>query len=194
MIFGTKSELFIKVGRSNLGQEANGKIVLVGFMGTGKSTVSRLLADKLGWARYDSDEEIERLEGRKISDIFAAEGEAGFRAIESKTLISLLEAGGNAIIATGGGAVLLEGNRSAMLDNSFVVALKADAEHIISRVKSDTSRPLLQGDVAANVNRIMEARKHAYDFAHLQMDTTALTANEAAEAILLQLHSRSSQA
>ncbi|CAM3356094.1 shikimate kinase [Paenibacillus lupini] len=162
------------------------KIVLVGFMGTGKSTVSRLLAEQLGCSRYDSDEVIEQTEGT-ISKLFETYGEAGFRDIESKVLDSLLEVDARSIIATGGGAVLREHNREAMLKHGFVVALTADAEHIINRVKSDTTRPLLQGDVAANVHRIMEQRKHAYDFAHLQLDTTSLTPQEAAEVILQAL-------
>ncbi|MUT66769.1 AAA family ATPase [Paenibacillus sp. NEAU-GSW1] len=173
-------------------ERANNKIVLVGFMGTGKSTVSRLLADKLGWLRFDSDEEIERSEGRKISSIFQSEGEQAFRQIESSVLAKLLDADNNAVIATGGGAVLLERNRDAMLSHSSVIALMADAEHIIERVKSDTSRPLLKGDVAANVRRILDERKHAYDFAHLKLDTNALSAVEAAEAIIRFVENRNS--
>ncbi|MFX3633385.1 MAG: shikimate kinase [Candidatus Pristimantibacillus sp.] len=169
---------------------ANGKIVLVGFMGTGKSTVSRLIADELGWQRFDSDEEIERSESKRIAEIFEIGGEAGFREIESQTIAALLLRPEQAVIATGGGAVLLERNRERMLENSFVVALYADAEQIIARVKSDSSRPLLQGDVATNVHRIMEQRKHAYDFAHLILDTTTLSVNETAALIIEQLHSR----
>lgn len=170
--------------------QANRKIVLVGFMGTGKSTVSRLIADELGWERFDSDEEIERSEGKRISELFGISGEAGFREIESQTIARLLLRPEQAVIATGGGAVLLERNRELMLENSFVAALHADAEQIIARVKSDSSRPLLQGDVEANVHRIMKQRKHAYDFAHLVLDTTALSVNETAALIIKQLHSR----
>lgn len=159
------------------------KIVLVGFMGTGKSTVSRLLAEQLGWSRYDSDEVIEQTEGT-ISKLFETLGEAGFRDIESKVLCSLLESGESAVIATGGGCVLRELNRESMLKHGFVVALTADAEHIIERVKADAARPLLQGDIAANVHRIMEQRKNAYDFAHLRLDTTSLTPQEAADRIV----------
>ncbi|SFD61202.1 shikimate kinase [Paenibacillus catalpae] len=165
------------------------KIVLVGFMGTGKSTVSRLLAEQLGWSRYDSDEVIEETEG-KISKLFETYGEAGFRDIESKVLVSLLEAKESSVIATGGGCVLMEHNREFMLKHGFVVALTADAEHIIERVKSDTSRPLLQGDIAANVHRIMEQRKHAYDFAHLRLNTTSLTPQQAADMIMKALQDK----
>lgn len=159
-------------------------------MGTGKSTVSQLLSKKLGWIRYDSDEEIERTEQKRIAELFEAGGEAGFREVESRVICSLLELEEQAVIATGGGAVLLDCNRKAMLDNSLVVSLTADANQIIERVKSDRSRPLLQGDVASNVLRIMEQRRHAYDFAHLVLDTTTLTPAEVADIIIERLYNQ----
>ncbi|MFF2484180.1 shikimate kinase [Paenibacillus sp. NPDC058071] len=169
-------------------RQAHRKIVLVGFMGTGKSTVSKLIAERLGWERFDSDEEIERRERKQIPQLFETVGEAGFREIESSVIDTLLSGPNDAVIATGGGAVLLERNRERMLANSYVVALTASAERIITRVKSDTSRPLLQGDVAANVHRIMEQRKHAYDFAHLKLDTSGMSAFEAADAIMERIN------
>lgn len=162
------------------------KLVLIGFMGTGKSTVSRLLAGKLGWKRVDGDEEIERLEEKTISDIFAADGEAGFRVIETRVLETILTSGEYAVVATGGGAVLSEVNRKLMLNNGFVVALKASPEQIIARVKTDTERPLLQDDAAERVNLLLAQRKHAYDFAHLTVDTTNMSAEEVVETILEQ--------
>lgn len=162
------------------------KLVLIGFMGTGKSTVSRLLAGKLGWKRVDGDEEIERLEEKTISDIFAADGEAGFRVIETRVLETILTSGEYAVVATGGGAVLSEVNRKLMLNNGFVVALKASPEQIIARVKTDTERPLLQDDAAKRVNLLLAQRKHAYDFAHLTVDTTNMSAEEVVETILEQ--------
>ncbi|WP_028611168.1 shikimate kinase [Paenibacillus harenae] len=169
-----------------MGRQRFNKLVLIGFMGTGKSTVSRLLSEQLGWKRIDGDEEIERLEGRTISDIFAADGEAGFRAIETKVLEALLKDEAPAIIATGGGAVLSEYNRELMLNHACVVALKANPEQIIARVKSDTSRPLLQGNAAERVHLLLEQRKNAYDFANLTVDTTGMTADEVVAAILLE--------
>ncbi|WP_169083197.1 shikimate kinase [Paenibacillus sp. PL91] len=162
------------------------KLVLIGFMGTGKSTVSKLLAEKLGWKRVDGDEEIERLENRLISDIFAADGEAGFRVIETNVLETILASEESSVIATGGGAVLSEINRELMLSKGFVVALKASPEQIIARVKTDTARPLLQGDAEERVNLLLEQRKHAYDFAHLTIDTTNMSAEEVVAAILTQ--------
>ena len=163
------------------------KLVLIGFMGTGKSTVSRLLSEKLGWKRVDGDEEIERLENKRISDIFAADGEAGFRVIETRVLETILASEENAVVATGGGAVLSAVNRELMLNKGFVVALKASPEQIIARVKSDTERPLLQGDAVERVNLLLAQRKHAYDFAHLTIDTTNMSAEEVVAAIWEQL-------
>ncbi|OMF37573.1 shikimate kinase [Paenibacillus sp. FSL H8-0548] len=162
------------------------KLVLIGFMGTGKSTVSKLLAEKLGWMRVDVDEEIERSENKRISDIFAADGEASFRAIELNVLASILESGDSSVVATGGGAVLSSVNRELMLSKGFVVALKASPEQILARVKTDSARPLLQGDAAERVNVLLEQRKHAYDFAHLSVDTTNLSADAVVEVILEQ--------
>ncbi|PWW06152.1 shikimate kinase [Paenibacillus cellulosilyticus] len=168
------------------GTGTTNKIVLVGFMGTGKSTVSRLLAERLGWQRIDSDEEIERRSGKKISELFAEGGEDYFRDVETTTLQALMTLEQPAVIATGGGAVLRETNRTCMLDNAFVVALKADEAHIIARVGNDPSRPLLQGDAAANVRRLLDARRTAYDFATLSVDTTGLSPEDVCSAIIEQ--------
>jgi len=162
------------------------KLVLVGFMGTGKSTVSKLLAERLNWRRIDSDEEIVLRAGKTIPELFAEGGEPLFRDKETDTLRALLSMDEPAVIATGGGAVLRERNRVLMLKQAFVVALKADEEHIISRVGNDSSRPLLQGDAAANVRRLLEERRAAYDFAPLVVDTTGLSPEEVCAAIIEQ--------
>lgn len=159
-------------------------MVLIGFMGTGKSTVSKLLSEELGWTRIDVDEEIERMANKRVSDIFAEDGEAEFRALETRALAEILLSDSSAVVATGGGAVLKEENRRLMLENGHVVALKASPESIIARVKTDTSRPLLQGDAAGKVKELMEKRKQAYDFAHVTVDTTNMTADEVVQFIL----------
>lgn len=166
------------------------KLILVGFMGTGKSTVGSLLANRLGWERVDADEQIERYAGKRISDIFAEGGEEAFRDIETTVLKRLLSDDDPSVIATGGGAVLREENKAAMLSSGFVAALKADAAQIIERVQADRARPLLQGDAASRVNTLLEQRKHAYDFAHLTVDTTNLTAEQVVEVILEQWDKR----
>jgi len=159
-------------------------IVLIGFMGTGKSTVSQLLAEKLGCAAIDTDTEVERREGKLIKEIFAEHGEPAFRERETAALAAVLALPDPHVIATGGGAVLAEKNRLMMCDRGFVVALKADAASIIARVAQDPARPLLQGDSEKRVPMLLEERKHAYDFAHLVIDTTPLSAEEVVEQIV----------
>lgn len=160
------------------------KIVLVGFMGTGKSTVARLLAGRLGVGRIDLDEEIEREAGCTIAELFDTKGEAHFRDLESAVLKRLLASDRPLVLATGGGAVLREANREAMLRSGFVAALTASPERIIERVSGDASRPLLRGDVEERVRRLMAERKTAYDFAHIRIDTTDLSPEEVADRIL----------
>lgn len=160
------------------------KIVLVGFMGTGKSTVARLLAGRLGIGRVDLDEEIEREAGCTIAELFDTKGEAHFRDLESNVLARLMAEDRPLVLATGGGAVLREANREAMLRSGFVAALTALPERIIERVSGDGARPLLRGDVGERVRRLMAERKHAYDFAHIKIDTTDLKPDEVADRIL----------
>ncbi|MBP3961165.1 shikimate kinase [Paenibacillus lignilyticus] len=158
-------------------------VVLIGFMGTGKSTVSKQLAELLKCGTADIDAEIVRREGQAIADIFAARGEADFRLAETAALAEVLGSSDPLVIATGGGAVLSERNRAMMLQDSFVVALTADPEQIIARVSEDAARPLLQGDVRERVYKLLEDRKHAYAFAHLTVDTSDLSVRQVVELI-----------
>ncbi|MDQ6420876.1 shikimate kinase [Paenibacillus sp. LHD-117] len=164
------------------------KLVLIGFMGTGKSSVSRELSEQLGWARMDSDDEIVLREQRTIADIFSSDGEQRFRDIESEAISDILHREEPAVVATGGGAVLRERNRALMLEKSFVVALAADADSIIARVSQDEERPLLQGDAGARVHALLEQRRGAYDFAHATIDTTGMSVKDVARDILQRLH------
>ncbi|WP_313731546.1 shikimate kinase [Cohnella nanjingensis] len=164
-------------------------VVLVGFMGTGKSTVSKLLADRLGWSRIDTDDEIARRAGRSIPEIFANEGESAFRELESAVIRDVL-AGERRIVATGGGAVLREENRAAMLADGLVVALTADRETLLRRVIAGgeaAGRPLLAGDAEARIDALLAARRHAYDFAHVAVDTSGRTPEEIAELVLREV-------
>lgn len=159
-------------------------IILVGFMGTGKSTIAKLLAERLAYPRLDLDQAIEQRTKRKIADIFATDGEEVFRFIETTTLAETLQNPQPLVIATGGGAVLAEQNRTLMLEHGIVIALTATEEQIISRVASDTARPLIQGDVRARVRQLLEQRKDAYRFAHLTIDTTQLQPREVTQQIV----------
>lgn len=161
-------------------------IVIVGFMGTGKSTVSRILSERLGWERIDTDEEIERRAGKSIPQLFAEDGEQCFRDWESKVLEDVL-AGSGKVVATGGGAVLRESNRRVMLSGGWVVALTADKNSLIKRVTSSSAagtRPLLAGDAEARVTALLESRRHAYDFAQATIDTSRLSPTDVAQMML----------
>lgn len=158
-------------------------IILVGFMGTGKSTVGRILADKLKWTFTDSDRFIEQEQGMPIPDIFRERGEAVFRALETEALKRLVGRR-RRVIATGGGAVLAAENRNTMLAGGLVVALKARPETIIRRVGGGVERPLLAGNVRDNVMRLYNERKAAYDFADLIVQTDDLSTADVAEHII----------
>lgn len=158
-------------------------IVLIGMMGTGKSTVGSLLAAETGLALVDLDQRIVEEAGRTIPDIFAAEGEAYFRELESAILRSTLQERG-IVLATGGGAVLREENRLVMREGGLVVALQATAEEIVARVGEDPGRPLLAGGAKERVIALLEERKDAYAFAHLTVDTSGKSAKQVSAEIL----------
>lgn len=162
----------------------NKNIILVGMMATGKSTVGAMLAEELGYELVDLDHVIIESEGRSIADIFASEGEAYFRKLESAALLRMLEGEGR-IISTGGGAVLVPGNAENMLANGLVVALTATEEAILARVSGDQNRPLLAGNAQERVRTIMEQRREAYRFAHCTVDTSELSAAEVSQHILM---------
>lgn len=123
-----------------------GNVILIGFMGCGKTTVGIKLSYRLRRTVIDTDKEIEREEQRTISDIFATEGEAYFRDRETDCLRKLIDSADNRIISVGGGLPLREENRRLLHELGQVFYLKAEGETIYERVKNDTTRPLLQGD------------------------------------------------
>jgi shikimate kinase len=157
-------------------------IVLIGFMGSGKSTVGKVLAPRLSKKFVDLDHMIVERAGRSIPEIFATDGEAAFRQLESQVLADVLT-NSNQVISTGGGAVLAEANRQLMRENGLVVWLRTDVDVLIQRMQYDTTRPLLQGDAKANITRILEERREAYNFATLEIDTGRLSVEEAVQAI-----------
>lgn len=158
-------------------------IVLVGFMGTGKTTVGSALAERLGWCFVDTDAAIEDREGCSIAEIFERKGEGYFRETESAVIQEVLAAG-QQVVSTGGGAVLLQENCEAMLSGGFVVALKTPPGVLIERMRHDSNRPLLSGDKEERVHRLLEERKNAYDFAQLTIDTSICDIHEATDQIM----------
>jgi shikimate kinase len=147
-------------------------VVLVGFMGTGKTTVGRLLAQHLGRRFVDLDEVIVADAGRPISDIFRDEGEPAFRARESAALGRIL--GEDAVvIATGGGAACREDNLTAMLARADVVALFASPEESVRRAGVHSGRPLFDNaaDPVAAARALHAKREPFYRRAHVHVDT-----------------------
>ena len=164
-----------------------GHIILVGPMGSGKSTLGRGLASRLGLAFVDVDARIEAGAGHDIPSIFASEGEAGFRERETLALAEAL-AGESAVIATGGGAVLADANRAAMRQAGHVVYLQVDAATQLARLAGDTGRPLLAtADRAQRLADLQAIREPLYrGVAHHIFDTSA-KAPDAAVAALVAL-------
>ncbi|MGV3773619.1 MAG: shikimate kinase [Verrucomicrobiales bacterium] len=137
-------------------------LALVGFMGSGKSTVGHLLAMMLGFEFVDTDDMIERQVGKKITEIFATEGEEKFRLYERQILEQLATAE-RSIISTGGGLVTRPGNLELLQQNSLVVCLWASAETIFNRVAHQTHRPLLVGeDPKGKIVEMLKARAPFY--------------------------------
>lgn len=138
-------------------------IFLIGFMGSGKSTVASCLAKKYGMEIVEMDQVIVEREGMSISDIFAHKGETYFRDVESQ-LLTEIQAKQDRVISCGGGVVLREQNVKEMKKCGKVVLLNAKPETILERVKDDENRPLLQGkkDVSF-IGDMMEQRRPKYE-------------------------------
>ena len=166
-------------------------IFLVGFMGAGKSTVGKILADKTGYKFYDADSYIEEQAGTTITQIFADHGEPYFRDLESEATEELAKKE-NQVIATGGGVVQRDRNWDAMKKNGITVYLKATVETIWERIKDDTSRPLLQVENPVDTAReLLEKRTPMYEKADIVLDTDGLSPEVVAEEILSSINSDS---
>lgn len=156
-------------------------VLLIGMMGCGKSTVGRLLAERMRLPLIDLDEEIARAAGKTIPEIFAQEGEAGFRARETAALERAL-ARGDGVIATGGGIVTRAENIRMMREKGVVVWLCRPLEDMIADVRQDT-RPNLAGDKAERMRALYGRRERLYAAAaHLSFDNR-MPPEEAAKAL-----------
>ena len=140
-----------------------GNVILIGFMGSGKTTVGLRLSYRLRRPVIDTDKEIEREEQRTISDIFATDGEAYFRDRETACLRKLIESANNQIISVGGGLPMREINRELLHELGQVFYLWAKGDTIYERVKGDTTRPLLQGeDPLSKIRTLLKERDPYY--------------------------------
>ncbi|WP_246574694.1 shikimate kinase [Streptomyces genisteinicus] len=152
-------------------------------MGSGKTTVGELLAERLGVAFRDTDADIVAAEGREISDIFVDEGEARFRELE-RTAVAAAVAGHPGVLALGGGAVLDEGTRG-LLGGLPVVYLSMEVEEAVRRVGLNQARPLLAVNPRRQWRELMDARRHLYtEVARAVVATDDRTPAEVADAVL----------
>jgi shikimate kinase len=173
------------------------KLILTGFMATGKSAVARAIARRLGWRLIDCDERIAARAGKSIPEIFRAYGEACFRKLERELIEELADAGnrcphcGNpptAVIATGGGAILDAQNFAALKRCGIVVCLAARPEVIARRAGPHAaSRPLLAAGgkpLHERIAELIETRREAYARAAVTIDTSDLSIDQAASAAI----------
>lgn len=159
------------------------QVVLVGPMGVGKSTVGALLAERLGCAYRDTDDDIVTAQGRTIADIFVDEGEAHFRALEKASVATAL-ADHEGVLALGGGSIL-DADTRALLAGHTVVYLSMDVEEAAKRTGLNAARPLLAVNPRKQWRELMEARRHLYtEVARVVVATDGRTPEEVAEAVL----------
>lgn len=138
-------------------------LYLVGFMGTGKTTIGRAVAHRLGFRLLDSDHEIERIRGRSVADIFAQEGEPAFRALERDFILRGHPAAG-CVVACGGGLVVQPGMLDELKRRGVVVCLHASLDTIFKRTQGSRARPLLNGetDPLERIRRLYAEREAVY--------------------------------
>lgn len=162
-------------------------IVLIGFMGTGKTTVARILAHILNYTLIDTDCEIEARAGMTVSNIFAQYGTDYFRVLETKVLQELTDKQ-NIVVATGGGAVLRTENVQLLRQTGKLFLLTARPEVIYARILRDrTARPLLKGKPLAAISRLLLEREQAYRCADYIIDTSELEPTMVADRILAMI-------
>lgn len=139
------------------------KIFLVGMPGAGKTTLGKLLSRALDWRFTDVDQELERIEGNSVTEIFKEEGETYFRSAERNVLKSLAETPGDLIIATGGGAPCFHGNMKFMNAMGITVFLNPALEVLQKRIEQEDQRPLFHGtSIWDKVNKLYNERLHYY--------------------------------
>ncbi|HXA95508.1 MAG TPA: shikimate kinase [Candidatus Dormibacteraeota bacterium] len=163
-------------------------VILVGFMGAGKSSVGRLLARHLGRCFVETDDMITAREGRSIPEIFADRGEVYFRALEEETL-GLLALKAGDVIATGGGLPCREGRPGALRALGTVVWLAGDFDALYERARRGGERPMLAGRSRDDVEALFRAREAFYREADLSVDTTGIGPDQVAAQVLLALRS-----
>ncbi|MEP6708760.1 MAG: shikimate kinase [Verrucomicrobiota bacterium] len=169
-------------------------IVLIGFMGMGKSSVGQLLAERTGWRKFDTDELVAAKFALPIAEIFARFGEDRFRDAETSALRELPREG-DSIVVTGGGTILRAKNVQLLREIGTIVCLNADEERLFERLASRRNRPLLQtSDPRATMKELLRSRETIYKkAADIMIDTSDLTHEEVADEVIKELKTLSVQ-
>ncbi|HEY5994893.1 MAG TPA: shikimate kinase [Gallionellaceae bacterium] len=174
----------MQIAASPRPKRQSGNIFLVGMMGSGKTTIGRLLAKQLGKTFIDCDEEIQKRTGVSVTHIFDVEGEAGFRKREAAVIHELAQLD-NIVMATGGGAVLGEENRAELASNGLVIYLKGSVHDLWQRTRHDRSRPLLQtADPLAKLKELYKQRDPLYNEV---ADMVVLSGKQSAQHLIMKL-------
>jgi shikimate kinase len=161
-------------------------LALIGFMGTGKTSVGRIVAEQLGFDFLDTDELIQTRTGRTIAEIFSKDGEPAFRTLEQETLheLSLRE---RTVISTGGGLPAQPENLAALKSFALVICLWASPDKIWERVRNQSHRPLLHdADPRKKIRELLAAREPFYKQADVLINTDLRSVREAAQQVVLQ--------
>ncbi len=168
------------------------RILLVGMMGAGKTTVGRALAQRLRYPYLDSDEQVERHTGQTVREIFEARGEAAYRAQEKLALAQALTSDGPVVVSVAGGAVLDPDNRRRLRQAGLVVWLRASVHTLARRVDAgeEGHRPLLGDDPLADLSRLYQQRRPLYgQVADMIIDVDLLTSEQVVEQVLERIRS-----
>jgi shikimate kinase len=161
------------------------RIVLIGMMGAGKTTVGRLMAERLGWQHLDSDAEVTAATGRTVPELFEEQGEAAFRAQEARVLAEALSGALPVVVSAAGGVVLSPSNRDLITGSGTVVWLRADPALLARRVGTGTGRPLLDDDPGARLTELDEVRRPYYQaLAQVVVDVDDLTPEQVVDRVL----------
>jgi shikimate kinase len=139
------------------------RLLLIGMMGAGKTTVGRMLAERLGWGYLDSDAQVTQTTGRSVPEIFSEDGETAFRKEETKALTTAVSGPDPMVVSVAGGAVLSEANRALLARAGIVVWLRARPETLSKRVGDGAGRPLLGDDPAGALAALYDVRRPLYD-------------------------------
>jgi shikimate kinase len=168
--------------------EMTERILLIGMMGVGKSTVGRALATRLGWLYLDSDEEVLAATGRTVKQISEEDGVDRLHQFEDEALVAALQSPTSAVIGVAGGALLVEANRELLKGAQHVVWLRASLETLAARIGTKGDRPYFDDDPARTIRELYEVRRPLYaEVATVTIDVDESAPEEIVETILATL-------